>query len=112
MLATVISYLSVGREVRLAEAVFARTRELSQANAALHDSEARLNLVVDAVPALIGFVDSDLRYLYANRQYERWFGVPNDQLVGRTMREILGEAAYQAVLPLRAGRAVRATCLV
>ncbi len=99
ILVTIITYLGVGQEVRLIEAVYTRTRELSEANAALQDSEARLNLVFDAVPALISFLDSDLRFVYANQEYERWFGVPGRRLIGRTLAELLGEAAYHEVEP-------------
>jgi PAS domain S-box-containing protein len=55
----------------------------------------RLRLVMDAVPALISYVDTDLRYRFTNHAYEAWFGVDRDHFVGMSMREALGEAAFE-----------------
>src|SRR5690606_12788606 len=30
----------------------------------------------------------------ANEQYERWFGLPANQILGKTTREVVGEEAY------------------
>ncbi len=65
----------------------------------LSKSEREHRLVTDNVPALIACVDKDGRYVLANRQYEEWFGVTNDQLIGRHVREVLTEASYQAAQP-------------
>jgi PAS domain S-box-containing protein len=63
----------------------------------LRESEGRFRLLTDALPVLISYVDADQRYRLVNRGYEVWFGHPRDQLLGRTLREVLGEAAYEAV---------------
>jgi PAS domain S-box-containing protein len=71
-------------------------KRLSESQAALAASEAELRLVADALPVLIAFVDSDLVYRFANRSYEQWLGVPLDQIIGRTVREIIGESAWMS----------------
>jgi diguanylate cyclase (GGDEF)-like protein/PAS domain S-box-containing protein len=69
-------------------------RERMQAEASLRESEHRLRMITDNTPALIGYVDSDLRYHYANATYFDWFGRKPEDILGRTLPEILGEAAY------------------
>jgi PAS domain S-box-containing protein len=55
--------------------------------------------VTDGVPALISYVDREERYGFCNSAYKKWFGCPVEQLRGRTLREVLGEAAYAVVEP-------------
>jgi diguanylate cyclase (GGDEF)-like protein/PAS domain S-box-containing protein len=69
-------------------------RERTEAEASLRESERRLRMITDNTPALIGYVDSDLRYRYANATYFDWFGRKPEQMLGRHMREVLGEATF------------------
>ena len=62
-------------------------------------SETRLQLVTDALPILVSFVTADERYALVNRAYEHWFGLPREQLLGRTLLEVIGEAAYAVLQP-------------
>jgi PAS domain S-box-containing protein len=57
-------------------------------------SAEQLKTITDTLPALVAYVDSQQRYLFANRSYEPWFGVKPEQLVGKTVREFIGEEAY------------------
>jgi PAS domain S-box-containing protein len=50
--------------------------------------------LADALPVLIGYVDREQRYRFINRAYEEWFGLPRDAIIGRTVHEIVGGAAY------------------
>ncbi|TAH40775.1 MAG: PAS domain S-box protein [Betaproteobacteria bacterium] len=83
-----------------------RTAELEQANSeidqiagALRRSEHRLQLIIDSIPALIAYVDSGEIYRFANRGYAEWFGYPKDEIVGRSIREVVGEEAYAQIRP-------------
>ena len=60
---------------------------------------AEIRLVTDAVPALISYVDADLRYRFVNRGYAEWFGHPSEQIIGRKARDILGAEAHERVRP-------------
>lgn len=62
-----------------------------QASAA---STQQLQLITDALPVLIGYLDVEQRYRFANHAYEAWFNQPAAELLGRPIREIAGEAAY------------------
>jgi diguanylate cyclase (GGDEF)-like protein/PAS domain S-box-containing protein len=69
-------------------------RERTKAESSLRESEHRLRMITDNTPALIGYIDSNLRYRYANATYFDWFGRRPEEMLGRDMRELLGEAAY------------------
>lgn len=52
----------------------------------------RLRLVANAIPDLIAYVGTDERYKFANAAYEEWVGLAPDEVVGKTIREVLGES--------------------
>ena len=93
---------------QLENRVLLRTAELENANArlslandenariaaALRRSEARLRLINDNMPFLIGYVDKDQHYQYANKGYSEWFGVPIDAVVGSYLPELIGAELY------------------
>jgi PAS domain S-box-containing protein len=62
-----------------------------------HGFIEKLLLTVDAAPVLLAYVDSSERYRFCNQTYERWFGVPRERILGWTLREVLGDAAYEEV---------------
>ena len=62
-------------------------------------SEARLKAVTDNVPAMFAYVDRNQVYRFANGHFRQAMGVEPEQVVGRTMREFLGDAAHAALLP-------------
>ncbi|HEY9671756.1 MAG TPA: PAS domain S-box protein, partial [Waterburya sp.] len=70
-----------------------------QIEAALQQKEAQLRVITDTVPVLISFVDAQQRYRFNNRTYEEWFGHPATKVYGKHIRDVLGEPAYEAVLP-------------
>src|SRR5688572_3834435 len=64
------------------------------AESALRESEERLRLVANNVPALISYVDREQRYRFSNRTYDDWFGIAHEEMQGRTVAEVFGEEAY------------------
>ena len=58
---------------------------------------ARLQLVADAVPSLLAYLDERVHYVWVNETYRRWFGRSPESICGRHAREIVGEAAWLAV---------------
>lgn len=63
----------------------------------IHEREKQLSLITDNLPGLVARLDRDLRYRFVNATYEKWFGHPIQDILGRTMREIVGpEAAKKA----------------
>lgn len=70
-----------------------------QAESVYRDQDKELQLIMDATPALIAYLDVNFRYLRVNATYERWFGIPPEQVIGRTVPDILGVAAWDVVRP-------------
>ncbi|WP_075795042.1 sensor domain-containing diguanylate cyclase [Massilia putida] len=68
--------------------------ELAASRARLAESGEWLRTIADNVPALIAYVDTGLRYRFANERYREWFGVRSQDMIGRTVLESMGEAFY------------------
>src|SRR5688572_2123429 len=62
-------------------------------------SEDRLELISDRLPALVSYVGTDGRYVWCNQEYTRWFGLTREQVIGRTLEEVLGAEAWGRVRP-------------
>ncbi len=68
-----------------------RVRDLSrlrEAERALHDTEARLQQILDNTTAVVFAKDRRGRYLFANRELQRLAGKPAEAIVGRTDDEV------------------------
>jgi len=63
------------------------------------DLATKLQLVTDALPALISYVDASAHYRFNNRAYVDWFGRAREEVQGKHMREVLGEAAFARIQP-------------
>ena len=63
------------------------------------EGAAQVRLVADHVPAKISYVDRALHYRFNNAAYGDWYGVDTATIVGRHVRDVLGEATYQERLP-------------
>jgi PAS domain S-box-containing protein len=46
---------------------------------------------------VISYVDSKQRYVFNNKAYEEWFGQSPNEIVGRRVREVLGEDGYERI---------------
>jgi PAS domain S-box-containing protein len=65
----------------------------------LEFSERRLHLITDIQPSLIGQLNKDFHYTFVNQSYEDWFGIPSSEIVGRHIKEIIGEKAFIEIEP-------------
>ena len=62
--------------------------------------EAELRTVTDAMPILISYIDRDLIYRFANSYYETWTGRPRSEIIGRSIREVMGNKLYLRRAPM------------
>ena len=83
----------------LEQQVAERTADLQASEVALRHREQELRLITDVLPAPIGYVDADRRYQFINRTYEVWFSRSRDEILGKSVRELLGESVYQRIEP-------------
>ena len=94
--------LVAGAALLLAAAVLMNRRSVRRtvaAEAARHDSEERLRLIANSVPALISYIDREQRYRFSNRTYDDWLGIGHQEMLGRTVAEVFGEQAYARMQP-------------
>ena len=68
-----------------------------RAEQALHDSVAQLRLFAENVPALTVSWDENLRCRFANKAFTEYFGLGAGNIVGKHVRELLGEAVYREI---------------
>jgi PAS domain S-box-containing protein len=73
--------------------------DLGQSESALETQRALLKTIIDAVPAMVAYIDRDERFVLHNRQYETWLGLKHDDIHGKTVREVLGDARYPEAQP-------------
>jgi PAS domain S-box-containing protein len=66
---------------------------------ALRQSDRQLEVISNAVPALISYIGRDLRYHTCNDSYVKWFGLSREEVIGKPVREVLGEQAWSALGP-------------
>jgi PAS domain S-box-containing protein len=70
-----------------------------QAEDELMRRSEELRVITDAMPALISYVDTNLRYQFVNARYVEWFGRRSEEIVGQDLRSVLGDAAFERVKP-------------
>ena len=101
------------RNEELEQRVLERTRDLEATNLelrrlvqsehetaeALKLSETRLQLITDAVPAGIAYVDLDERYRFANQRIAGAFGFAKDEIIGKSTDEVLGPKVAATLRP-------------
>ncbi len=77
------------------------TADVSPGDDALEPMDFRLLLsIADTLPVLIAYLDTEQRYQFINRALAEWFERPRREILGRKMREVLGEDAYSARIPM------------
>jgi PAS domain S-box-containing protein len=76
-----------------------------------HVERPNFELMVDALPMLISYVDREQRYQHNNAAYERWFGSSRESMRGRRIADVLGPEAFAEIRPYveaaLSGRTVR-----
>src|SRR5574343_940023 len=91
----------VRRRTAQLENTFANLRKANEENeriaAALRRSEARLRPINETIPILIGYVDKDEVYRYANKGYSDWYGHPEGGVTGRDVLDVIGPQVYSQV---------------
>jgi len=83
----------------VADSIRAPYQRLLDSERLLRQGEDELRTITDNIPAMVAFVDCDMRYRFVNRNYERWLGVKPEQMLGRTALEIYGESKYAVLQP-------------
>jgi PAS domain S-box-containing protein len=65
-----------------------RINERSRAEAAIRETNARLNTLIQAIPDVVSFKDTQSRNLVVNRAFQKLVGLKQSEIVGRTDAEL------------------------
>ncbi len=76
---------------KMAQSLEARTGEVAR-------HQVWLQSITDAMPALIGYVDRDDRYRFANRRYEM-LGLDPAEIIGKLASDVLPAESYRTARP-------------
>lgn len=89
------------RSFRRVELSDATQRRLNDDLAMARDESARiarrLRTIADGLPALIAYVDASERYVFHNSFYRNFPEVDVERMIGRSLREVLGERFYLSI---------------
>ncbi|MBN1487435.1 MAG: PAS domain S-box protein [Anaerolineae bacterium] len=83
--------------------IFAVVRDVTaqkQSEESLRSSQEQLELIIDNIPALIGYIDAEQRFLYVNQAYADWYGFKKEEVVGKYFKDVLYPESYQVALPM------------
>ena len=85
-----------------------RHRDQHMATAFLHDvservayeekiaaGERRARMIADSMPALVAYIDRDLRYRFTNDHYQYLLGIDPRSMLGKTIPEVFGADLYR-----------------
>ncbi len=77
----------------------AAEQQLQALNDQLLETDRFVRLVADSVPGRLVYWDREMRCRFVNRTQSDWFGEPPEKVIGRTLREIRGDAFVEAARP-------------
>jgi PAS domain S-box-containing protein len=76
-----------------------RIEEQAVAEKVARESERQLRLITDNLPVLITFIGRDLRFRFANKSSETWFGLSSNDLIGMHISELGDAMLIEAIRP-------------
>lgn len=79
----------------LSEALYAFAAERQAAQERLAESEKRARVIADNIPALVAYIDRDLRFRFTNEHYQFLLGIDPRAMVGKRFAEVFGDEAYE-----------------
>jgi PAS domain S-box-containing protein len=72
-------------------------RTVQERTQALKESERHFRHLASSVPAAFTRVDNAGRHTFVNKTYAAWCGLPSGEIVGKHLREVLGERGWEMV---------------
>ncbi len=76
----------------LGEALYELTAERQAAQERLAESEKRARVIADNIPAMIAYIDRELRFRFTNEHYQFLLGLDPRAMVGKRVDEVFGPA--------------------
>jgi two-component system CheB/CheR fusion protein len=91
----VLPYRTEKHQIEGVVVTFTDATRLERAYESAREAESYLHLVTDNLPACMSHVGPDERYRYVNETFARWFGRDVEAILGRLVREVVGDEIYQ-----------------
>lgn len=90
------------KDKNIVNSLLTKTSEDLKSALQKQESQAEmLNILLDTIPALVYFKDSDLRYQIVNKAFIEFSGFARSEVIGKTLKEVfhhyLPEGRYQAL---------------
>ena len=73
--------------------------DLAQQVALRTQTEQRIRLITDNLPALIAYITTDGVYSFVNRQFDTILGLDSSTMVGKQVQDALGEKNFERLRP-------------
>jgi len=89
-------------EVKGKKVLFSIIHDITErkvAEEALINSKNTIAQITDSVPVFIALANKNLEYTFANKAYEEFFHLKKEDIIGKSVKSILGEEAYERALP-------------
>jgi hypothetical protein len=67
--------------------------------ASIRRAQERLRTVMDALPALIAYIDREYRFVFVNSAYAQFSGLVPQEAAGKAVREVVGREAFARIEP-------------
>ena len=83
----------------LVESYNALAKDIKKRAQELSETRRIIDGITDGVPVLLSYLDTEERYQFVNKNYERWSGRKVSDYIGSTAKEALGEELYEKVKP-------------
>ncbi|MFG6430544.1 PAS domain S-box protein [Roseateles sp. LYH14W] len=92
----VIAHMDEGGRVSRYSSVMRDISQEVRSRDLIHRQTLTLSSVAEAIPAVVSAVGPDETYRFVNSAFERWRARPREEILGRHIRDVLGEAEYAA----------------
>ncbi|MDA3912008.1 MAG: PAS domain S-box protein [Bacteroidales bacterium] len=73
--------------------------EILKAKEKAEESEKQLKLIIDNIPVNIARFDKDMKYLFATKQYCNQFDLFPNEIIGKSLNEVLNKDAFKRAMP-------------
>lgn len=97
MLVLLLTIVTIGVLVWQIQKAQATTDAVAVEQRALTRGQEELRLFADSIPSMSVSFDENLRCLFANKQYADFFGFDAADIIGKRLREIVGERVYSEI---------------
>lgn len=92
----IVTFFDVTEERNSREKLLSLQREASK-------RERFLTTTLNSLPSLVSYLNRNMVYEYVNATYEKWFGVPKSDIIGKPLVEVVGTDAFNFLAPYVAG---------